>query len=234
MEELLGIDERTAFDLSLNIEKPVWSMNFAWSESGIETPITEPAQMKYASELLNASERLSLAHEFLNYLDDELAYSRSRWNKHPTVEFVETENIIEKEIDDNIIPGERLSFRLNELEDGFFWGIRAWSSDDWGNIPKGLSQQDIQNRIERDDLVSSDGIKMELSLDSVFKGWSLKLWNKNGWIKFEQPAEEQSTHQKTESELLVVKERAGFESILSLDPQTDFINTKSRWSELAW
>ncbi|RLE39480.1 hypothetical protein DRJ17_00840 [Candidatus Woesearchaeota archaeon] len=236
--DLASSDERLGFELriepALDDKTPVWSMNYVWSETGTEAAISVPEFKKYASELLNASERLTLAQEFLSFLDDELAWSRSRWSKSPAIEFVETENVILKEIDDNIISGEKISFKLNEPEDGFFWSMRAWSTDDWGNIPQNLAQQDIQNRIVSDDLVSEDSIKMELSLDSSFHGWSLKIWSKDGWIKFEQPAPQQSTHLKTEEELLAITERKGFESILSLNPQTELINTKSKWSEAAW
>jgi hypothetical protein len=238
IEDLLFSRERTGMELSLdpqfNADVPMWSFNFAWSETGEVQPLQEPEHKQFVSDLIKASERLSLAHEFLSFLDNELVWSRARWSKSPVIEFVETENIILKEIDDNIRAGDNLSFRLNEPEDGFFWSVRAWGTDDWGNIPKSLAQQDIQNRLAQDDLVSEDSTKVELSFDPVFRGWSLKLWSKDGWIKFEQPAPQPSTHQKKEEDLLVATERKAFESMLALNPQTDFIHTKSKWSEVAW
>ncbi len=236
--DLLSTAERESIELTLDpqldTKNKLWSFNYVWSETGEEIPLIEPTHIKDVTNDLLSSEHISMEFELPSFMDDELVYSRSRWSKSPTIEFTPTANIILKEIDEDIVTGETVSFRLNELEDGFFWGIRAWSTDDWGNIPKSLAQQDIQNRIVQDDLVSGEDARLEVSFESVFRGWGIKLWNQDGWVKFEQPAEQPATHDKFEEELLVVSERVGFQSINSLNQLTDFINSKSKWSEAAW
>lgn len=237
-KDLLNIEERSLFDLSidpgLNTKTPIWSVNYVWSETGVESTLQEQTHNKYSSDLISVSERLSMTQEFLTYLENELLWSKGQWTKHPVVESGITENIILKEIDDNIISEDKVSFKLNELEDGFFWSVRGWTTDDWGNIPKSLAQQDIQKRTEKNTVLSSDNTRVELTFDSVFKGWSIKLWNKNGWISFQQPPQQPSTHEKTQQDELSIAERSTYESILTINTQTDYVNSKSKWSEVAW
>jgi hypothetical protein len=213
---------------------PIWSLRYNWSNTGQENILTEDVQLKYEQDLNTFSDRLSLAQEFLSYLDDELVFSKSRWNKSPKVDVEITENIILKEIENKIISEERVSFQINDLQDGFFWGVRGWSTDDWGNIPKGLSQQDIQNRKQTSSILSSDKTRVELTFDSAFKGWSIKLWSKNGWVSYQQPPQTESTHEKKEVEELLVSERESFETILTTNVQTNYVHSKSKWSDVAW
>lgn len=237
-DELLSSYERTGFDISLTPlltdHKPVWSMRFVWSETGIEVPSAEPVHSKYQSDLLAASERISLAQEFLTNLEDELLWSKGQWSKHPIVESVPTENIILKEIEDTLKPGERFGFALNEPEDGFFWSMRGWSTDDWGNIPKSLAQQDIQHKNQQSIIQSSDKAKVEFTFDNAFNGWSIKLWSKDGWISFQQPPQQPSTHSKSSREDMTVGERVRYESLLAINAQSDYVHTKSKWSEATW
>jgi hypothetical protein len=236
-DELFETD-RLLGELSINSNiqehTPIWSLRYTWSNTGQENILSEETQLKYTQDLHNFSDRLILAQEFLSYLDDELVFSRSRWNKSQNVDVELTENIILKEIDNKIISEDKVSFQINDLQDGFFWGVRGWSTDDWGNIPKGLSQQDIQQRKQTSGIVSSDKTRVELTFDSVFKGWSIKLWSKDGWISYQQPTQTESTHEKTKNEELLVSERESFETILATNIQTNYVHSKSKWSDVAW
>jgi hypothetical protein len=230
----LIIGEKNSFDLSFNIEKSMWSTNHIWSNSGTEIDSKIPTHDKYVSDLIKTKDKLNLAYGFLDFLDKELVFSRSRWNKSPEVVYVKTEKDIMKEIHNKIVSQDKLSMEFNPLTDGFFWSIRGWNKDDWGNIPSDLVQEDLKQRIANDDLVSKDRMNMDLSWSNVFNGWSLKVWGKQGWIKFEQLAPQQNTQDKKEEELLVINERIGFESTNTLDNSLTLINTKSQWSVATW
>ncbi len=235
--ENIGITEQNSFELSLQENYaqhvPMWSMNYVWSRTGIEesTQITPYDQSEI--DQLHVNDKLSLAQEFLSDFDNEFIYSRASWNKKPIIDYGHTENIILKEIKDYLTAEDRTSLRFNELEDGFFWSVRGWSKDDWGNIPRGLAQQDIQNRTESSSIASSDKIFAELSWSEQFDGWSLKYWSKNGWIKFQQE-QQSSTYSKTETESLIAEELIGIENINSLNNQISVVNTRSKWSEATW
>jgi hypothetical protein len=230
----LKFGDRTSFGLEFGIDKPMWSMSHTWSQSGIEIDSELNTHNKYAQDIMKTKDKLNMAYEFLEFLDKELAFSRSKWSKSPEVEYVETEKAIMKEIPDTIAAQDKLSMEFNPLTDGFFWSIRGWNKDDWGNIPSDLVQQDLKQRTAKDDLVSKDKMNVDLSWSSEFKGWSLKVWGKQGWIKFEQPAPQENIHEKTEEELLTINERIGFESTNNLDTGLALINTKSKWSVATW
>ncbi|MCF7859173.1 MAG: hypothetical protein K9N07_07610 [Candidatus Cloacimonetes bacterium] len=230
----LEFRDRTSFGLDFSIEKPMWSMNYTWSRSGIEISSKISQHDKYAEDLIKTKDKLNMAYDFLEFLDKELVFSRSKWSRSPEIEYVETEKDIMKEIHDNLVAQDKLSMEFNPLTDGFFWSIRGWNKDDWGNIPSDLVQQDLKQRTAKDDLVSKDRMNVDLTWSNEFKGWSLKVWGKEGWIKFEQPAPQESIQEKTEEELLTINERIGFESTNNLDNGLALINTKSQWSVATW
>ncbi|GEM_PF-4919608 len=235
--DYLGISEINSMAIGLsptyNTIVPMWSMNFVWNKTGTAVSSQLSSYDQTASDYLSSSDKLSLAQEFLSSFDKKLLYSRGVWNKSPVLDIIPTENIILKEIKDYLATEDHISVRFNELEDGFFWSIRGWNKDDWGNIPPGLSQQDVQNREDASALSSSDNVFAELSWSNEFNGWSLKYWNKNGWIKYQQE-QTARTYDKEQTESTIATELIGIESINSLNNQISIVNTRSKWSDATW